>query len=115
MVKILCTFAVVVALWIGYMMGSYFLLLPRQRPFDPQLWRTCERHSDRYAMHWDLLKRYKVIGMKKQQLIELLGKPDGESETELSWDLGQYFGADDSAIDFKLKDGKVVDVTVWGF
>ena len=52
--------------------------------------------------------------MTKEQLEELLGQSDGESNEKISWDLGQYLGADDSAIDFKLKDGKVTDVDVWG-
>lgn len=65
-------------------------------------------------MHGDFLKRYAVVGMTKERLIELLGRPDGQSDSGLSWDLGTYFGADDSAIDFKLKDGKVISFEVWG-
>jgi hypothetical protein len=90
------------------------MLLPAPKIFDSKAWQTCTDHSERYAMHADFLRRYKVVGMTKEQLIALLGKPDGVSDSELSWDLGCYFGADDSDIDFKMKDGKVTSVDVWG-
>lgn len=94
--------------------AGFFALQPLPRQFDSKIWQTCSNHNIRYAMQGDLLKRHSVIGMSRDQLIELLGKPDGESKTELSWDLGQHLGADDSAIDFKMVDGKVKSVDTWG-
>ena len=105
----LWTIAIVVVLG-----GSgFFALQPFPRPFDSKIWQTSSDHSVRYAMKTDLLKQHSVIGMTREQLINLLGKPDGASQTELSWDLGHHFGADDSAIDFKIVDGKVNSVDTW--
>jgi hypothetical protein len=89
-------------------------LQPASMKFNSETWKTCTDHSLRYRMSTDFLQTHKVVGMTKEQLEELLGHSDGESNEKISWDLGQYLGADDSAIDFKLKDGKVTDVDVWG-
>lgn len=88
---------------------------PIPLPFNSEQWKNCQQHSERYQMHTDFLRHHHVVGMSRDELVELLGKPDTDSAKELSWDFGQYFGADDSAIDFKLKDGKVVSYNVWGW
>ncbi|MBX9568478.1 MAG: hypothetical protein K2X77_06255 [Candidatus Obscuribacterales bacterium] len=90
-------------------------MLPWPRAFDSNEWKSCTDHSIRYAMHKDFLSRHSVIGMTEASLIALLGKPDGRKpDEELSWDMGQAGGMDDNAIDFRLKEGKVVSFEVWG-
>lgn len=90
-------------------------MLPWPRTSDSEEWKRCTDHSIRYAMHKDLLSRHFVVGMTEARLTALLGKPDGRKlDEELSWDMGQAGGMDDNAIDFRLKEGKVVSFEVWG-
>ena len=92
----------------------FLILPPFPKHFDPKTWRTCESPSERYAMHQDFLNHHKVIGMTKEQLIDLLGPPNGDEKGVLTWNLGVAAGADDNYLEFQLRDGKVVSFRVWG-
>jgi hypothetical protein len=86
---------------------------PFSRPFDSHLWATCTDHSVRLAMVGDLEKRYKLVGMTKEQIYQLLGKPPGSDDKwGATWDMGTRPGLDDCtfSIDFD-SNGKVVKVT----
>jgi hypothetical protein len=87
---------------------------PFPKPFNPQVWRKCLNPSERYAMHQDFLNHHNVIGMTKEQLIDLLGPPNGDEKGALTWNLGVAAGADDNYLEFQLRDGKVVSFRVWG-
>lgn len=63
-------------------------------------------------MHQDFLRHYNVIGMTKEQLIELLGPSNSNESGLISWVMGQIGGHDDNSLNFHLKDGKVVSVEV---
>jgi hypothetical protein len=43
--------------------------------------------------------------MKREQLLQLLGAPDGAKDApEMAWDLGVAGGADDNTLLVKMKD-----------
>ena len=80
---------------------------PPDENFEATCWRTCENHSSRYAMHRDLLHSVHIIGMTKEQLLELLGPPDTADANRMSWNMGQTAENNDNWLDMCLKDGKV--------
>lgn len=92
----------------------------RSLPFDSQAWKRADVSSlerIRYRMHEDLLKRYPLIGMSKENLIELLGPPVN-SEYFREWDLKYPMGPEPGiGIDFiwlvlKLRDDTVIAYNV---
>ncbi len=89
--------------------GTYvWIMLPFfPRPFDSNIWITCGDRSCRISMVKDLQQKYKIIGMPRQQLFKLLGKPDGsETGTNATWGMGTTPSTDDNyfAVDFGEDD-----------
>lgn len=87
-------------------------IYPFPRAFDSQLWTTCKDHSTRLSMVDDLQKKYKLIGMTRQQIFQLLGEPSNPKDrTGAIWDMGRTSGLDDCtfSVDFD-KNERVVSV-----
>ncbi len=88
------------------------IMPPVSRQFDSHTWVTCTNHSLRIAMVRDLQKKYKLIGMTRQQLFEILGNPDGSnSAPSATWDMGTTVGTDDNYFIVYFDGDKVTKVT----
>ena len=63
----------------------------------------------------DLLYRIQVLGMTKQQVLEVLGPADTEDEKRMSWSLGQTPLNNDNWLDLQIRNGRVenFDVNRW--
>lgn len=63
------------------------------KKFDSHVWKTAnlnkeENWSLRWNMMNDLRNRYKLVGITKKEIIDLLGKPDGSTKSEFRYYLG---------------------------
>lgn len=89
-----------------------------QRTFDAIAWKQARSSdvSQRLRMAENLLARYELRGMSRAQVIELLGKPDGEDDSILVYLLGpeRYgFGVDSEWLSLRLDSrGRVTDYQV---
>ena len=99
------------------LVGIFVIVLPAVPPaprvFEPTVWQRCDDHSLRFAMHDDLLHRYRLIGMSREDLTKLLGSPNSESATSMSWDMGVVGAYDNNAFRIQLKDNKAVSSSVF--
>jgi hypothetical protein len=89
-----------------------FAFSPPPRTFDSKTWKCHSESSERWAMHQDFLKHYRVIGMTKQRLIELLGFPNFAAPGLLSWNMGATASEGANYFDFQVRNEKVVGVEV---
>lgn len=65
-----------------------------KRPFDSKAWQTAmvtSGYSPRIEMVDDLLKTRLKPGMTKSQVYSLLGKPDYQSQVDLSRGIDRYY------------------------
>lgn len=55
-------------------------------PFDSATWKNISSRADdtRYRMHWDLLEKHDLVGMTREQVVELLGEPEPKEGGSLS-------------------------------
>lgn len=95
--------------------GSRHLAAPRV--FDPVRWRQAvvEMKEWRKDMYRDLLRQHDMVGWTEEQVISLLGEPDGRSTPVMYYWLGQedtYPGIDDLHLYFRFEKGRVDDVLV---
>nr|WP_315131049.1 hypothetical protein [uncultured Flavobacterium sp.] len=89
--------------------------------FDSQKWKTTKMNSeDDFSLRWDMMNslrnNYKLIGMSKNEIINLLGKPDENFTTEKTF--RYYLGASHSGIDtgsliIDFENGFVKNFQVW--
>ena len=91
-----------------------------EMPFDSKKWKEVNLYvgeDTRYRMHKDLLRKYKLIGMSKEEVLDLLG-PQSSPTRFPEWDLRYWMGPEPGiGIDsiwlvIKLKDDKVIDYKV---
>ena len=89
-------------------------------PFDPVKWRQVELYTldnTRYRMYPDLLMRHTLLGMSKQEILELLGS-QSDPEYFRDWDLRYWLGpepgigVDSIWLVIKLQESRVVDYQV---
>lgn len=73
----------------------FFLLIiscSEQREFNSNEWKNWTESeanpSTRWSMHKNLLKEYDLKGMKKDFILELLGKPSSETNNKYYYQLG---------------------------
>lgn len=112
-------------LWLGALVAlpiSYFIVFilwlaiisyyPK-RTFDREQWlKTTEK---RYEYTDDLVDNHKLIGLRKEEVIELLGRPFSEHKGSLHYDIGYYPGTmalDPWYLQVEFKDGKVHKVFI---
>lgn len=91
-----------------------------QIKFDSEKWKNVKLYfSDdtRQRMLEDLLKKYKLIGMTREEIIALLG-PESDPAYFKGWDLRYWLGREPGlGIDslwllLRLKDGKVIEYKI---
>ena len=61
--------------------------------FDADKWKNSDLGAEenwdlRWKMMNDLRKNHELVGMKKAEIVKLLGKPDSEMNSEFSYNLG---------------------------
>lgn len=61
--------------------------------FDSTLWKTANLNlEDNMTLRWDMLndlrKKYKLVGMTKNEIIDLLGDPGDTASSEFRYYLG---------------------------
>ena len=100
--------------------GGRIQKLPRKISFESQRWINARwdgsDNNIRYKMHKDLIKKYKLIGMAKNEIIELLGSPQVQIQPFSSKNLEFYYAIGkspeydgmDAWLVLKCKDNKVV-------
>lgn len=85
-------------------------------PFDSDVWKNVKLYfsdSTRYEMYDDLINKYKLIGMTKEEIVELLG-PQSDPAYFKDWDLRYWLGREPGiGIDsiwlvIKLENNKVI-------
>jgi hypothetical protein len=97
--------------------SSQHKAMPTQIQFESQQWKNVPLYGTnnlRYRMHKDLIARYKLIGMTKEEIIDLLG-PQSDPAYFKEWDLRYWmgpepgpYGIDSIWIVLKIKDNKIV-------
>ena len=96
-------------LFFGPYISDYF----ERTEFNSYKWKhwvqTTEEPSLRWHMIHDLESKNEFKGMTINNLKELLGEPENETETEVSYFLGMYqHDIDTATLVFELKSGKVI-------
>jgi hypothetical protein len=69
------TFVILVVSCICFLFGPHVIYSIKYRKFDPQLWKQSEKSVARAYIADDLIESNKLIGLKKEEVIELLGEP----------------------------------------
>ena len=93
--------------------GSEISNFIERTEFDSYKWKKWEQTTEEPSLRWhmihDLESKYEFKGMTINKLKELLGEPEDESETEISYFLGMsQYGIDTGTLVFELKSGKVI-------
>ncbi len=86
--------------------------------FNSELWKNWEETETTASLRWDmthsLTNNYKLIGMSTDQVFKLLGKPSGQSNSELRYYLGMSrHSIDTGSLVLELKKGKVANYRIW--
>ncbi|MCV9385503.1 hypothetical protein [Reichenbachiella ulvae] len=86
--------------------------------FNSELWKSWEETESNVSLRWDmthdLATNYNLIGKSPKQIIELLGKPSSQSNSELRYYLGMSRkGIDTGSLILVLEKGKVVNYKIW--
>lgn len=90
-----------------YLALAIYLYYPH-RDFDPTRWAT--NQMKRYEMVDDLQGSHRLIGLREDQVIALLGKPDMRSDNSLEYYLGmtpKLLPIDGDALSIVLQNGRV--------
>lgn len=105
--------------------GSVWFVVRQDTFFNSKVWKDAplKDSSDSYVrqkMVDDLLLRYKLVGMKRTELEQLLGQPDNsgyvENYNSYSYILGPergIFGIDYEYLSIKFKGGKVIAAEIF--
>ncbi len=87
------------------------------------VWQTTRDRQIRFAMLDDLRQRYLVIGKTRQEIDQLLGKPDQVIENEeeagdtgkgfIRYDMGAVGGDSETALEIHFEHGRVDKIEVY--
>lgn len=94
----------------------YFLISSfyETKEFDKQNW--AEDTHTRYVYVDDLIDNEKLIGLTNSELINLLGEPDYEDATIMTFNIGydpkHFLNMDPDWLETELTNGKVTNVSV---
>lgn len=94
--------------------GYYFHGERHKKAFNSEYWQAWVESEADCCARWDMVpsleRRYKLIGMHRSALIQLLGVPNGESAVAMHYYLGMTrHGIDTASLSFTLnKAGYVV-------
>ena len=86
-----------------------------QKDFNQEKW-IMEKET-RYEYADDLVDNDKLIRLTKAQILELLEKPDYETETTLTYYIGfsprRFIGIDPDWLEIEFKNGKAINVRIF--
>lgn len=88
-----------------------------QKEFNSNQWKTWteteNRPSLRWQMHKDLLNDYDLKTYDKKQVLDLLGKPNSETNNDFSYQLGYTGrGINTGTMTITFENGSVVDIKI---
>lgn len=107
------------------LLSIVFLSCRSQERFDKVKWQTREDPAfpppSRKAMLQDLQSNYKLEGMSRSQIVELLGEPDYKDDSSIAYKVEVKYGNDidpvyTKTLEVKLDNNKTVqsvDVRDW--
>ncbi|MCC7452644.1 MAG: hypothetical protein IT222_00650 [Crocinitomix sp.] len=89
--------------------------------FDSTKWKTANLNlEENWSLRWDMMNSlrndYKLIGMSKNQIINLLGKPDDifSTNNDFIYYLGySKTGINTGSLTLKFENGIVKEIEVW--
>lgn len=88
--------------------------------FNSELWKTANlNNEENLTLRWDMMNdlrnKYKLVGMTKSQIIELLGNPGGTTSSEFRYYLGySKTGINTGYLIVTFNDkNKVTEIRVW--
>ncbi len=86
--------------------------------FDSNKWKNWTESETEWSLRWDMMnslrKNYELKGMSKKQILELLGEPESQTESEFFYYLGySKLGINTGRLTIKFEKDKVVDYSVW--
>lgn len=89
----------------------------KKKEFDSNEWKnwveTETTLDTRWLMHKDLLRKYKLKGVSRDSILNLLGKPDSEIDNEYRYFLGSTGrGINTGTMTITFENGSVVDIKV---
>jgi outer membrane protein assembly factor BamE (lipoprotein component of BamABCDE complex) len=92
-----------------------------EKKFDSQNWKTTKMNAeDDCSLRWDMMNslrnNYKLVGMSKSEILNLLGKPDENftSENTFRYYLGySHSGIDTGSLIIEFENGIVKSFLVW--
>ncbi len=85
--------------------------------FNSSEWKTWEESEENLSLRWrmtnDLLGKNKLEGMSKNEVIQLLGIPEGQGNNELNYLLGYTGkGINTGTLSIKFVKSKVVEIVI---
>ncbi|MFV0431706.1 MAG: hypothetical protein ACK5MD_09400 [Flavobacteriales bacterium] len=87
--------------------------------FDSDKWKNWTESESELSLRWDMMNslrnNHKLTGKSRTEIIELLGKPDSETNTDFRYYLGMSKrGINTGSLTIKFnKNGIVTDFSVW--
>lgn len=97
-------------LWIWFLISSSY----PERSFDKTAW--IENKEKRYEYVDDLVDHSKLIGLMKSEIKEILGKPDNENDSTLTYYIGyspRYFlNNDPDWLEIQLDNGETINTII---
>ena len=86
--------------------------------FDSNKWKNWTESEAEWSLRWDMMNslrnNYELKGMSKKQILELLGEPESQTESEFFYYLGySKLGINTGRLTIKFEKDKVVDYSVW--
>jgi hypothetical protein len=109
-------------LFIVILILSAFLIkgkIPHEK-FKSELWKTANLNSEAYmTLRWDMMNdlrnKHKLLGMTKNEIIELLGNPEDTASSEFRYYLGySKTGINTGTLIITFNDKNIVtELRVW--
>lgn len=111
----LVLYVLVIAIWTFSPEINHVL---NREKFDSEQWINWTESEMQPALRWNmvnhLIKTEKLKGKTVEEIKELLGEPESESRISLSYYLGMTGrGINTGHLRFEIKDGVVVNYSVW--
>jgi len=86
-----------------------------QKDFNQERWLNDKEVRFEYADN--LVDNDKLIGMTKTEIFKLLGEPDNETETKITYYIGfsprHFIGIDPDWLEIELKNGEAINVRIF--
>lgn len=86
-----------------------------EKDFDQVKWN--ENVEKRYEYADDLVDNEKLIGLTRQEIKEMLGEPEYETESSMTYYIGfsprHFFGIDPDYLEIDFKDGKAHETRIY--